>query len=66
MNKFSTLKRKKERELLQAAQPIITILLEISNLQKEIAEKEKRTKIKQVAAEEMKKLRSKLKKKEKE
>ncbi|CAG8850764.1 9774_t:CDS:2, partial [Racocetra persica] len=34
----------KEKELLRAAQPVVTIILAINNLEKKIAEKEKNEK----------------------
>src|SRR2546428_93060 len=66
MSKIFTLKPKKEKELLQAAKPVVTIFSEISKLQKEITEKEKGTKKKKVLPGEIEKLKSELKKKEKE
>ena len=66
MNKLFTLKPKKEKELLKAAKPVVTIFSAISSLQKEISEKEQKIKNKRVSPGEIEKLKSELKKKEKE
>jgi DNA-directed RNA polymerase sigma subunit (sigma70/sigma32) len=66
MNKFFTLKSKNEKELLEASKPVLTILLSISSLQKQIAEKEKKIKIRKISPEEIEKLKVELKNKEKE
>jgi len=64
MNKFLSLKANKEKELLRAAQPVVTIILAINNLEKKIAEKEKTRKVKsETAKDELKKLKSEKKKK---
>src|SRR6185437_10391412 len=66
MNKSSTLKPEKEKELLQAAKPVVTILLKINKLQKEIREKEQGRKRKKVLPGEIEKLKSELAQKNQE
>lgn len=66
MNKFFTLKPNKIKELVEAAKPVVTIFSAINSLEKKIHEKEKNTKIKKAASEDIKKLKIELKKKEKE
>jgi RNA polymerase sigma factor (sigma-70 family) len=66
MNRFFTIKPKETRRLLKAAKPVITVFSAISNLQKKIAEKEKIIKSGKAKPEEIKELKTELKKKEKE
>jgi DNA-directed RNA polymerase sigma subunit (sigma70/sigma32) len=66
MNRFFTIKPKETKRLLKAAKPVITIFSAISNLQKKIAEKEKIIKSGKAKPEEIKELKTELKKKEKE
>jgi DNA-directed RNA polymerase sigma subunit (sigma70/sigma32) len=65
-NRLPPLKPKKERELLKAAKPVVTIFSAISKLKKTIAEKEKKINSKDKSSTEIEKLKSELKKKEKE
>ncbi|CAG8489909.1 13548_t:CDS:2 [Gigaspora margarita] len=66
MNKLFNLKPKKEKELLKAAKPVVTIFATINSLQKQISEKEKKIKNKRTASGEIEKLKTELKKKEQE
>ena len=64
MHKYVKLKPKEEKELLKAAKPVVTIFSAISSLQKQILEKEKKSK--RTVPGEIEKLKDELKKKEKE
>ena len=66
MSRFFTIKPKETKKLLEAAKPVITVFSAISNLQKKIAEKEKNIKSGKAKPEEIKELKTELKKTEQE
>lgn len=66
MKKVFNLKPEKEKELLRAAKPIVTIFSAITRLKKEISEKERKAKNRRVVLEKIVELKSELKKKEQE